>query len=315
MSSPAVTAPPPATRAPDSGFRPALSAYTRTLATLTFILLGAGVLTAAKDAGLSIPDWPLAFHRFIPPFVGNIRFEYTHRVLAGAVSIMTVGLVIWCLRAERRRWMKWLAAAALLGVILQAVLGGLTVLDYQPPWLTAGHASLAQLFFITTVALAIFTGRRWLTPAVPRPDASPAVYHLGIITTAVIFVQIIAGAAYRHDALPLWPHVAGAIAVTVLILWTTTLALSRHRAVAALRRPARGLLVLLGIQIALGLNVYFIRRATEHAPQPPEARVVAAVIHLLCAALLLATALLLTLRARHELAPAQPAALPAPLAG
>ncbi|MGH9535018.1 MAG: COX15/CtaA family protein [Terriglobales bacterium] len=301
MSSPALTTPVSSPPAPDAGYSPALSLYTRIWVVLTFILLGAGVLTAAKGAGLSIPDWPLAFHRLVPPFVGNIRFEYTHRVLAGCVSLMTVGLVIWLWRVERRRWLRWLGVAALLGVILQAILGGLTVLDFQPPWLTAFHASVAQLFFVTTVAIAIFTGRPWRTAVRLRPDATPGLYTLCVVTTAVIYGQIILGAAYRHDALPLWPHLVGAAVVTALVLWTAGVALQRHKEIARIRRAARGLLVVLGLQIAFGLNVYLIREKTIHAPQPPEARVGAAVIHLLCGALLLATALLLTLRARQYL--------------
>ncbi len=301
MSSPAPTQSSSSLPAPDAGYSPALSAYTRILAALTFILLGAGALTVVKGAGLSIPDWPLAFHRLVPPYIGNIRFEYTHRVIAGVVSLMTVGLVVWLWVADRRRWMRWLGIAALLGVILQAILGGLTVLDFQPPWLTAFHASLAQLFFLTTVALAIFTGRHWRTPAEPRDDASPGVFRLAVLTTAVILLQIIFGGAYRHDALPLWPHLAGAVAVTIMVIWTASMALRRHKDLAALRRPVRWLLAVLGLQLVLGLNIYLIRRATLSLPQAPETRVVGAVIHLLGGAALFATSLFVALRARQHL--------------
>ena len=54
----------------------------------TILLLVAGALVTSNDAADSVPDWPLAYHRIIPPLVGGIRYEYTHRVLAGLVSIL-----------------------------------------------------------------------------------------------------------------------------------------------------------------------------------------------------------------------------------
>jgi len=48
---------------------------------LTILLLMAGALVTSNFAADSVPDWPLAYHRIIPPLIGGIRYEYAHRVL------------------------------------------------------------------------------------------------------------------------------------------------------------------------------------------------------------------------------------------
>ncbi|HZT74042.1 MAG TPA: COX15/CtaA family protein [Terriglobales bacterium] len=289
-----------APQAPVQEFNFALNLYARVLSVLTVVLLFAGALVTSEQAGLSIPDWPLAYHRLIPPFVGNIRFEYTHRVIATCVGLMTIGILIWLWRAEPRRWLRWFGVVALGTVVVQGILGGLTVLHFQPPWLSAAHASMAQLFFLITVSLVVFTDRRWLTPVAAAQDGSPRVFALGVATTAAIYAQLIVGAGYRHGAIGVAPHLVGAGVVTILAVTTIVLTLRRHRQ-PALRNAAKLLAVLLAVQLSLGWMAYDIKIATLRALQPPENRVLATSIHLVCGALLLATALVLTLRARKYL--------------
>ena len=93
--------------------------------------------------------------------VGGIRYEFTHRVIATCIGILTIGLAAWLWRAEKRPWMRWLGLAALGGVIAQGILGGMTVRMFQPPPVSAAHATLAQLFFSTVVAIAVFTSSWW----------------------------------------------------------------------------------------------------------------------------------------------------------
>ena len=126
-----------------------------------FSCLIAGALVTSNDAGLSIPDWPLAYGSLTPPMVGGIRYEFTHRVIATCVGFLTIILAAWLWRAEKRPWMRWLGLAALGGVIAQGILGGMTVRMFQPPAVSAAHATLAQLFFSTVVAIAVFTGSWW----------------------------------------------------------------------------------------------------------------------------------------------------------
>src|SRR5438105_3455323 len=127
----------------------------------TLFLVVAGGLVTSNDAGLSVPDWPLSYGKLMPPMEGGILYEHGHRMVATTVGLLTMVSAIWLFRADRRKWLRWLGVAALMAVILQGVLGGLTVLYLLPWWISTAHACLAQLFFSTTVAMALFTSRFW----------------------------------------------------------------------------------------------------------------------------------------------------------
>src|SRR5580692_4432785 len=135
----------------------------------TFFLLIAGALVTSNDAGLSVPDWPLSYGSLLPPMVGGIFYEHGHRMIATLVGTLSIVLAVWLWRVESRRWVRWLGVAALGAVIAQGILGGLTVLFFLPPPISAAHATLAQTFFCLTVAVAIFTGKKWVEE-VPKVD-------------------------------------------------------------------------------------------------------------------------------------------------
>ncbi|HYM13676.1 MAG TPA: COX15/CtaA family protein, partial [Bryobacterales bacterium] len=136
----------------------------------TFGLIIAGALVTSKDAGLAVPDWPLSYGSLMPPWVGNIRFEHGHRMVATLVGMLTIVLAAWLWKREPRRWVKRLGAAALATVVAQGVLGGITVLFFLPTLISVSHACLAQIFFCLTVTLALVTGERWKEPTAPVPD-------------------------------------------------------------------------------------------------------------------------------------------------
>src|SRR5947209_5881627 len=128
----------------------------------TFFLIIAGANVTSHDAGLAVPDWPLAFGKFFPKMNGNVFWEHGHRIVAGVVLVLTITLAIYLQIRERRTWVKRLGWLALCGVLAQALLGGLTVKLNLPLAVSAAHATLAQLFFLTTVSLAVFTSRGWI---------------------------------------------------------------------------------------------------------------------------------------------------------
>src|SRR6267143_4946854 len=109
------------------------------LAICTFILLIAGALVTSKDAALSVPDWPLSYGTLTPPMVGGVVYEHSHRVIAAGLGILTIllAIVIWV--AEKRRWLRWFALIAVLGVIVQAILGGQVVIRLLHYWLPVIH--------------------------------------------------------------------------------------------------------------------------------------------------------------------------------
>ena len=100
------------------------------LAGITIVLLIAGALVTSNEAGDSVPDWPLSFGRWLiasENFTANVRYEYSHRFIAGVVGVGTALLMVLTLLLERRSWLKKLAIAAAAGVVLQALIGGVRV--------------------------------------------------------------------------------------------------------------------------------------------------------------------------------------------
>jgi cytochrome c oxidase assembly protein subunit 15 len=273
-----------------------LQKYAVFTALSTFVLLIAGALVTSNGAGLSIPDWPLAYGSLVPPMVGGIRYEYMHRVIATFVGLLTIGLATWLWRAEKRVWLRWLGLAALGGVVAQGILGGMTVRMYQPPAVSAAHATLAQLFFSIVIAIAVYTSAWWQSELVEVEDTgTPGIRPLAIWTVAAVFLQLILGAAFRHNGFGIIPHLIGAVIVTILIFMTAGALKRRFPHSSPLRKCARLLHILIGVQLLLGAGAWWSRVYSEQFPNPMAVMVTLTVVHTVTGALVLAAILITTL--------------------
>jgi len=187
----------------------------------TFLLLGLGGLVTSHEAGMSVPDWPNTFgyNMFLfPPaqWVGGIFYEHSHRLLASAVGLMTTVLAVWLWLRDARPWMHWLGVAAFLGVVAQGVLGGLRVTLHMDS-LGVFHGTIAQMFFVLTCALTLFTSR-WWADLVANKSVAPVpsgLRTLVLATTLLVLGQLILGATMRHQhaglAIPDFPLAYGRV--------------------------------------------------------------------------------------------------------
>src|SRR5437763_7606017 len=125
--------------------------------------------------------------------VGGIFYEHTHRIVASFVGFLTIVLTIWTFLGEKRVWLRWLSAAALGAVILQGVLGGLTVLFLLPAPISTLHACLAQTFFCLVIAVAVCTSPQWKQgfSSIQSHAESIPVPALCAMTTTAIYFQLI----------------------------------------------------------------------------------------------------------------------------
>jgi cytochrome c oxidase assembly protein subunit 15 len=295
-----------------------LHRFTQFLAGCTVLLILAGSLVTSTGSGLSVPDWPTSYGWSMftfPPskWVGGILYEHGHRLIASTVGLLTIVLVVWVWLEDRRRWVKWLALAALGAVIAQGLLGGLTVLFYLPAAVSTAHAGLAEIFFCMTVALALFTSPGWnasTAPTSPRPVDDAMLRRVATTTTVLVFAQILIGATMRHTgaglAIPDFPwmfgrivpphwdskiaihfaHRVGALIVASAIVATAGHVWFHHRTRRELVGPATAIVLLVALQITLGALTVLTRRdvAINSA-------------HVVVGALVLATSLVITLRA------------------
>jgi len=243
-------------------------------------------------------------------FVGNVRFEYSHRVVAGAVGVMALLTACWAWlrgagsgRDRVAQQHRWLALAAVIGVVLQAAIGGVRVLlpGYKA-LIAVPHAFVAQSFFCAVVSLSVLTSRSWSQArwgqagSLHLDDSAGLLRSLSIATAAGILVQLVLGAGFRHGAIGIAPHIAGAVGVTLLVSWTVFKALRLGVTDNYLRRPALILCGLLVVQICLGIGSYLARLASVNDPQPLEPMISLTVAHVVVGALTLAAAVVLALR-------------------
>jgi cytochrome c oxidase assembly protein subunit 15 len=282
-----------------------LNRYAILVACATFFLIIAGALVTSNDAGLATPDWPLSNGQVFPKMVGNLFWEHGHRMVATTVGMLTIVLTIWILMKEKRSWVRKLGVFALLAVIAQGLLGGLTVKLMLPLAVSTAHATLAQLFFCTTVSLAVFTSRSWMEARpIPEVKGSLSLNYLCSTALVTIFLQLILGATLRHSAtwdkhLPtelILAHIGGAVTVTIGLGSAAIATLRRYKDEKFLTRPAMVALSLLGVQLCLGVAAFMTRLASPNDPQPLNPMIGITVAHVACGALVFVSTIVLTLR-------------------
>ena len=227
----------------------------------------------------------------MPRMVGGVAYEHGHRMIAAGVGLLTIVLAIWTWRRDRRGWMRGLTLIAVLGVIFQGVLGGLSVLSanwqglFWRPLLATAHGVVGQTMFCVLAAVALFTGRAW--------HEEP--------------VYVVRGSIAQRLRL------SSALLVIALIVWATMLVFRDCRGATQLRLPAISLHVLLLAQLILGVGA-FLTRVVWHmdTPQPQSALVGFTVAHQTVGALLLAVAVVLAIQVRRA---AASKGEPTPMAG
>jgi cytochrome c oxidase assembly protein subunit 15 len=271
-----------------------LHRYATLLAVCTLFLVVAGASVTSKEAGLSVPDWPLSYGQVMPQMTGGVFFEHGHRMVATAVGFMTIILCVWLTLVETRKWMKTLGMVALGAVIVQGLLGGLTVKLMLPPAVSISHACLAQLFFSTTVAIALFTSKSWLEgPEIVEDHGWPSLRSLAIVTPVMVLAQIALGAAFRHRAIGVLPHVVFSMIVTLAVLFVSTFVLHQFPGHRALSTAAKALLGVTFLQVMLGVAAYYTRL---QAAQKPLAMVLTTVAHVATGGLTMAASVILSIQ-------------------
>ena len=161
-------------------------------AVLTYALIVLGALVRATDSGLSCPDWPTCYGHWVPlpsdvaalPDVGytygQIMLEWIHRLIAGVLLgplILAIGIMAWRARG-RDPAMPYHGYALVALLLIQASLGGITVLDANSPWSVALHLGTALTLF--AVLLLVFDRARVARAATDAAAWSPALRPLAI---------------------------------------------------------------------------------------------------------------------------------------
>jgi cytochrome c oxidase assembly protein subunit 15 len=274
-----------------TSYQSGLHRYSILLATATLFLIIAGAAVTSNEAGLSVPDWPLSYGKVMPEMKDGVFYEHGHRMVASTVGFLTVIMAVWLWRKEPRIWMKRLGLVALGLVIMQGILGGLTVKFLLPKWVSIGHACLAQLFFSTTVAMMIFLSKQWTSepPQMVEDHGWPSLRSVAVAVPSLILMQLLMGAAFRHKAAGIIPHITGALIVAGAVFTMGISLISHYAHHKALLRAGWAMMGVVFVQLFLGIGAYLARTKMEAFAQPGGGLVAITVAHVAVGALALAT--------------------------
>jgi heme A synthase len=159
-------------------------------AVATFVLIIVGGIVRVSDSGLGcgpggsgFHGWPLCKGDVVPGVDLNSVVEYTHRALAGAVSLMILALVVMSWR--RHRQFLGITVGLMLLILAQAGLGGATVEENLEEALVAAHLGLAML--LLGGLLYLWRGAEGVRAQTGGPRL------LAVAATAAVFCTVVAG--------------------------------------------------------------------------------------------------------------------------
>ncbi|GAC1475774.1 MAG: hypothetical protein NVSMB9_28860 [Isosphaeraceae bacterium] len=288
----------------------------------TFPLLFVGGSVTSFGVGMAVPDWPTTFqiNMFLYDFWNapfGVQVEHSHRLYGAAVGLATVVLTFWLLAFEPRRWLKILGVIALAAVIVQGVLGGTRVTRVST-FLAAVHGCIGQAFFGLMVAIAVVTGRDWIEAGPPATDTA-GLRRRGAALVVLIGAQVAIGAWFRHygSIVALGTHILMALVVWGSSAWLVLSIARQPEPAPSLRSPAFALGSIVTLQLILGVLALGLMLPLGGNPRTPTLwQAMTRTAHQTGGALLLATALVLALRAFRHLATSDfpPSSSPEPLA-
>ena len=158
--------------------------------TLALLLLGS--IVHATGSSLACPDWPTCFGTMMPEMKGGVFWEHLHRLWAGAlVLLFAAAVIVQRVTLPERRDLLRMGVLGLGLLIVQSVLGGLTVIYRLPDAISTSHLALAFLFLALVTVMLVRTGAG-------AGGGGGGARRAGLWAAAMIFAQSIVGALVRH---------------------------------------------------------------------------------------------------------------------
>lgn len=260
-------------------------------AVCAFVLVFVGAMVTSTGSALAVPDWPLSFGKFFPPMTGGVLFEHGHRMIAGTVAIMTWVLALWAYFSRLSKPVRLLSYLIAFAILLQAILGGLTVLLLLPPAIAVFHALLGQTVFCLLLILADASSQ----PFQSKIEASQSgLWKYGAAAVTALYLQLLFGAVLRHSGKYGFLHYGWSIgaAISLIIMGVVGMKSKAKN----LRRISLFAGVFVFFQVALGLLAYMRRVSLDMQPGYSAGALLTS-IHVALGAALLGSCVVWTFRA------------------
>jgi len=174
----------------------------------TYFLIALGGTVRVSNSGLSCPDWPLCFGRpYAPPEI-HALLEEAHRYTASIVSVLVIALAISALIWARKEQQVLIPALmAPFFLVIQIVLGGLTVLWKLPPTIITAHLGTALAIFAMVITVAVMSGKA--KPSKEHPAKTRKFVRLATTNALLVYGLMLSGSYVVGSgatlACPGWP--------------------------------------------------------------------------------------------------------------
>lgn len=242
-----------------------------TLATL--LLMAIGSATRVMNAGLACPDWPLCYGTLFPSQQMNLQvfLEWFHRLdaaLIGGSTLLLLGLSVWH-RRSLPSWTPWMALLALGLILVQGLLGALTVTQLLRFDIVTAHLGTALIFFATLLVMGMLLLPYSGTGTVGRLP------WVSLSAALLVYLQSLSGGLVGsrwalHQCL--WgselcsvmnTHLIGVVPASLATLAVVGLAWRTPALQVLLRRLANLAAVLLLLQVLLGVATFRLHLQVE----------------------------------------------------
>lgn len=257
------------------------------LAVATWLLMGLGSATRVMNAGLSCPDWPLCYGELVPVQQMNLQvfLEWFHRMVASGVGLATLVLMgfAWLKRRALPTWLPWGLSWAFVLVLVQGILGGLTVTELLRFDIVTAHLGTGLLFFATLLTLGLLAlTRSGSEGSVLRGQPGEGPFSIGYLpwlglgAVLLIYVQSLLGALVAsqwalHQCFAagelcgvMNSHLLGVAPATLGVLAVAVATgLRRKRIPRLLKFLGHGSVGLLLAQVGIGILTYRYRLQVE----------------------------------------------------
>lgn len=297
-------------------YSPWLHRFALITAGATFLLIVIGGIVTSTESGLAVPDWPTTFgyNMFLYPLsemVGGILYEHSHRLMGSLVGLLTIVLLVMLIVKESRKWVICLGIAALIGVSVQGILGGLRVTERNLNFAIL-HACLAQAFFALLCGICLFTSSKWIenlnqSDRIVGNISTNKLRRISLITTCLIYIQLIFGAILRHTGNRLDTNlllvflivmhilVAFLIALHIFLFMRRYLSMVKDTQGIGLKLPLL-LFGLLLVQLLLGFGAYITKLTAYGTTVSSLLTDIITTTHVAVGALMLVSSFVMTLK-------------------
>jgi heme A synthase len=182
----------------------------------TFVLVVIGGTVRATGSGLGCPDWPTCHGRLLPRMEKHTLIEYSHRTAAAAVGVLFLGVTFFTFKTERKqKLIFWLAFSAGVVLLVQIILGWITVQRELPSGVVAIHLGTAMSFMGIMIVTTVISMMRSRGLAALAFASDTNFTRLAILCAAAAMVTLVLGSYISNTDAALachgWPLCNGSV--------------------------------------------------------------------------------------------------------